>query len=135
MDSEDGAARTIAEFSDYAGMLDAIRARVSELGINGERFDEYAGLPKAYLSKLVGVRPVKRIGMVSMGALFNALGIKCRIVEVANGTERLKSRLKPRHQSFVRSAPTIIFTPRSAGLRPCMGAHYLKTLHKSEWTF
>jgi hypothetical protein len=35
--------RVVAEFSDYAGMLEAIRARVSELQIHGERFDSFAG--------------------------------------------------------------------------------------------
>ena len=51
--------RVVAEFSDYAGMLDALRRRVNELALNGERFDEYAGLPRGYLSKLVGAKPVR----------------------------------------------------------------------------
>ena len=56
--------RVIAEFVDYPGMLAALRARVSELQISGERFDEFAGLPRGYLSKLVGARPVRRVVMV-----------------------------------------------------------------------
>jgi hypothetical protein len=47
----------------------------NELQVNGERFDEFAGLPKGYLSKLIGVKPVRRVANVSMGPLFNALGI------------------------------------------------------------
>jgi hypothetical protein len=43
-------------------MLAALRSRVNELQINGERFDEYAGLPRGYLSKLVGVRPIRSWG-------------------------------------------------------------------------
>jgi len=34
--------RVVAEFSDYAGMLDALRRRVNELQLSGERFEEYA---------------------------------------------------------------------------------------------
>ena len=51
--------RVVAEFSDYAGMLEALRRRVNELALNGERFDEYAGLPRGYLSKLVRAKPVR----------------------------------------------------------------------------
>jgi hypothetical protein len=36
--------RIVATFDSYAGMLDAIRARVNELQIHGERFDALAGL-------------------------------------------------------------------------------------------
>ena len=53
--------RVLAEFTDYDGMLAAIRNRVEELQINGQWFDEFAGLPIGYLSKLIGVRPVRRI--------------------------------------------------------------------------
>ena len=94
--------RTLAEFSDYEGMLDAIRSRVTELAIHGERFDEFAGLPQGYLSKLVGSHPVRRISHVSMGPLFAALGVTCVMLEDPVATERLK-QLQPRNQSFVRS--------------------------------
>ena len=106
--------RHIAEFADYAGMLDAVRARVNELQINGERFDEFAGLPRGYLSKLIGARPVKRISMLSMGILFNALGIYCIMVEDPNATARLKSRIRPNNTSFRRiTYPSRIVTNRT----------------------
>ena len=62
--------RVIAEVTDYQDMLAALRARYNELQINGERFDEFAGLPRGYLSKLIGARPVRRLGMISF-APFN----------------------------------------------------------------
>jgi hypothetical protein len=65
--------RVVAEFVDYPGMLAALRARVNELQINGERFDEFAGLPRGYLSKLIGTRPIRRVGMTSLSLLMNAL--------------------------------------------------------------
>ena len=107
--------RVIAELVDYPGMLAALRARVSELQISGERFDEFAGLPRGYLSKLVGARPVRRVGMTSFSPLMNALGLRCLFVEDPEGTERLKSRLKPRNPSYVRIMPaaaSIVFTAR-----------------------
>ena len=57
--------RVIGDVDLYEAMLDLWRRRVAELGIAGERFDEFAGLPRGYLSKLIGERPVRRIGIQS----------------------------------------------------------------------
>ena len=99
--------RVLAEFSDYAGMLNAIRSRVNELDINGERFDEFAGLPRGYLSKLIGVKPIRRIAMTSMGPLFSALGIYCIVIENPHHTNRLRNRLKPNNGSYRRATYTL----------------------------
>jgi hypothetical protein len=99
--------RILAEFADYPGMLNAIRNRVNELAINGERFDEFAGLPRGYLSKLIGAKPVRRIGMTSLGPLFDALGIYCIVVENPLTTQRLKNRLIPRNNSYHRTTYTM----------------------------
>jgi hypothetical protein len=105
--------RVIGEFTDYNGLINAVRARVNELAINGERFDEYAGLPRGYLSKLIGVNPARSIGKTSLGPLCCALGIKCIIVEDEAATARLKSRLQPRNNSFSRTTCTsLIITDR-----------------------
>jgi hypothetical protein len=74
----DEAPRVIASFDSYEGMLEALRTRVSELQISGERFDEFAGLPKGYLSKLFGARPVRRLGMTSFSPVMAGLGLAFR---------------------------------------------------------
>jgi len=102
----EGGRRVQAEFSDYAGMLAAIRARVKELQVNGERFDEYAGLPRGYLSKLVGARPTRRVGMQSFSPLMNALALRCLFVIDEEAERRLKERLQPRNGSYVRPTYT-----------------------------
>jgi hypothetical protein len=105
--------RILAEFADYNGLLNAVRARVNELAINGERFDEYAGLPRGYLSKLIGINPIRSISRTSMGPLFGALGIRCIIVEDQAATARLKSRLQPRNNSFSRvTCTSLVITDR-----------------------
>ena len=48
--------RIVATFDSYAGMLAAIRARVNELQVSGERLDEYVGLPRGYYSKVAGAK-------------------------------------------------------------------------------
>jgi hypothetical protein len=100
---DDERPRVLAEFTDYDGMLAAVRARVAELQVNGERFDEFAGLPRGYLSKLIGARPVRRIAMTSMGPVMNGLGLRLLVIENQEATARLKNHLPPRNQSYVRS--------------------------------
>ena len=104
--------RVIGEFTSYDQMLDIVRRRVSELAVNGERFDEFAGLPRGYLSKLIGIRPIRKIAMTSMGPLFSALAIRCVMIEDPVALARLKSRLKPRNPSYVRSGLRIVLTNR-----------------------
>ena len=99
--------KIVGEFSDYDGMLDGLRRRASELALNGERFDEYAGLPKGYLSKLIGVHPVRRIGMMSMGPLLSAMGVKLAMLEDPAATQRLKNRVAPRNNSYPRTTYTL----------------------------
>jgi hypothetical protein len=94
--------RVIATVSSYEQMVDALRQRVNELQIHGTRFDEFAGLPCGYLSKLIGKSPVRRIGMQSFAPLLAGLGLRLLVIEDQDATERLK-RLPPRNQSYVRS--------------------------------
>jgi hypothetical protein len=97
-----GDERILGEFTDYDEMLTGVRARVAEIGANTERFEEFAGLPKGYLSKLIGV----------MGPLFGALGMRGQFVEDQAATKRLKSRVPPRNGSYVRGTPSIVLTVR-----------------------
>ena len=104
--------RIVATFDSYAGMLDAIRARVNELQVSGERLDEYVGLPRGYYSKIAGAKPIRRLGMTSFAPVLNGLGLKCQFIEDQEATERLKNRLPPRNSSYVRGAPRIVLTVR-----------------------
>ena len=106
MSAGDERPRIIADVSSYEQMLAALRARINELQINGERFDEYAGLPRGYLSKLVGAKPIRRLGMTSFQPVLAALGLRCLFIEDKEATQRLKNRLPPRNQSYVRADAT-----------------------------
>jgi len=102
----------LAVVSSYEEMLAALRNRVTELQINGERFDEYAGLPRGYLSKLIGANPVRRIGACSFQPILAGLGLRLLVIEDNAATERLKRGVVARNQSYVRSTPSIILTLR-----------------------
>jgi len=104
--------RVVATLDSYAGMLDAIRARVNELQVSGERLDEYEGLPRGYYSKVAGAKPIRRLGMTSLAPILNGLGLKCPFIEDPEGTKRLKNRIAPRNSSYVRDAPSIVLTVR-----------------------
>ena len=104
--------RIVATFDSYAGMLAAIRARVNELQVSGERLDEYVGLPRGYYSKVAGAKPIRRLGMTSLAPILTGLGLKCQFIEDQEATKRLKNRLPPRNSSYVRGTPSIVFTVR-----------------------
>jgi hypothetical protein len=50
------------------------------------------------------------LGMVSFAPILNSLGLKCQFIEDLEATARLKNRVAPRNSSFVRAAPSIVFT-------------------------
>ena len=104
--------RVIADVNSYEQMLAVLRSRVNELQIKGVDFDDFAGLPLGYLSKLIGARPIRRLGMTSFGPVLAGLGLRLLVIEDNAATERLKNRLPPRNSSFVRAAPSIVLTVR-----------------------
>jgi hypothetical protein len=90
--------RIIAEFSEYGGFIDGLRARVAELNVAGHTIDHVGGLPVGYAQKVLGSRPTKRVGLKSMGDLLGALGLKAQLVEDPEAFARVAGRLNPRKQ-------------------------------------
>jgi hypothetical protein len=103
----DEAPRIVAEFVEYPDFMQAVKDRIAELGIHGTRFDTLAGWAEGYLSKLTCARPVRRVGMQSMGPLLSAMGVKLQMVEDPAGTARLR-RLPPRNGSYARPTQTYV---------------------------
>ena len=106
MSSTAAEARQLAVISDYDGLIAAIRTRVDEMQLHGGRFDEFAGLPIGYLSKLTAPNPMRRIGMTSLGPLLQALGVKIALLEDPEATQRLKNGVKPRDAQQVHPSRT-----------------------------
>ena len=102
----------LASFTDYAGMLQAFRDRANErkISMSDEDTATIAGLPDKYLAKLLAPRPVRRIGMLSLGPVLGVLGAKLLLVVDEEACRRLESRkdvrLKQRNGNLVRSAAT-----------------------------
>jgi hypothetical protein len=104
--------RVIATFGDYGGLVDGLRARVAELNVTGSTVDEIAGYAAGYTQKLLGARPVKRIGLRSMGDILGALGLKAQLIEDPEAVARVAGRLNPRKQRLVHTDAVQITTTR-----------------------
>lgn len=97
--------RVIASISDYPGLIAAMRTRAAErkIAISSDNSADLAGLPDRYIAKLLGPKPVKRIGMISLGPLLGLLGVRLVMVEDQKAIEALAGRLMERNESCVRT--------------------------------
>jgi hypothetical protein len=107
----DTSPKVLAEFSTYPEMLAAFRIRANELKIarSNETTAAVAGLTPGYLAKLLAPKPVRRIGMDSLGPVLGVLGVKLLMVvdeqAIARlamlGAKREDMRLKVRNENLV----------------------------------
>jgi hypothetical protein len=138
--------RVIGEFDAYPGMIAALRARIAELDVSGELLDELAGLPKGYCQKLLGTRPVKRIGALSLGDIFGALAVKAVLVEDTAALARISSRLTKRKYAvqaaglhleisyrFLRKIASMGGKARQAKLTPRQRSALGRRLARARW--
>lgn len=82
------------------------RAAERKIAIGSDNSADLAGLPDRYIAKLLGPRPVKRIGMISLGPLLGLLGVRLVMVEDLIAVEALAGRIIARNESCVRSGAT-----------------------------
>jgi hypothetical protein len=94
----------LPEIVDYTTLVLALRARAEELNISREQIDAIAGLPDRYTGKVLSIRGKKRIGLLSLGPLLGALGIKLMPVEDPEALARVQGRFEPRSVSHLISA-------------------------------
>jgi hypothetical protein len=99
-------ARELAHVTDYHSLISAFRARAAEMRIatGGDNVAHVAGIADGYLGKLLAPRPVRRVGMQSLGPVLGVLGVKLIVVEDPEALRRFGSRLKRRNDNLVRSA-------------------------------
>jgi hypothetical protein len=90
--------RVLAKFTDYAGLQNAICARIDALALTRLEIDFLAGLQSGYAGKLCGPAMVKRYGMVSLGAMLGAIGCELMLVESTEATARVMSRAQKRQR-------------------------------------
>src|SRR5262245_6014051 len=91
--------RQLAIVRSYDELIIALRAHCTELGSAGETYDDVAGLPLRYTSKLLAPVPIKTLGRISLGPLLGVLGLALVVVEDAEALARIRDRLTPRQNS------------------------------------
>jgi hypothetical protein len=82
--------------SDYSALLEAVRARMAETGITYATLDHIAGTSAGYAQKILGPRPVKTFGPVSMSLILGALALKVTLSVDKEAEERMRPRWVPR---------------------------------------
>lgn len=60
----------------YDDLIDAMRARVAEIGITMEMLDELTGLQSGYCAKLLGPARIKTLGVLSFNLLMEAMALQ-----------------------------------------------------------
>jgi hypothetical protein len=97
--------KVLAEITDYASFLHALRARANErqIAISSENTHDVAGLSDRRMTQLLSLRTlhniqsVRRIGITSMGPVFGVLGVKFIMVEDEEAIKRFGSRISRRN--------------------------------------
>ena len=74
-----------------------------KVAVSSENFAQVCGLPSYYPVKLLAVRPVRRMGALSLGPMLGALGMKLIAVEDPEAVARFTSRLPARQESCVHT--------------------------------
>ena len=95
-------AQVIAEFSDYPGLRDALRAARERRNISFELLDEIAGSTRGYWSKVLAPGGSRRVTLQSIALGLGALGLKCLVVEDEEQLKRVQKRFRPRNVALVR---------------------------------
>lgn len=98
--------RQIAVVHDYLELHAMLRARIDEKGITREIVDEVSGLQPGYVAKLLAPKPLKSIGLASMGPVLQTLGIKFLVVEDDEALRKYAHRLTPRRRAKCRAKPS-----------------------------
>lgn len=98
------------EARDYEGLLDGLRARIEQLNVAGETLDQISGLARGHAHKLVGVRPVKTLGLKSLGDMLGALGLRIVLEHDQDAFDLVAGRLKRRADYQIRRALRIMVT-------------------------
>lgn len=85
--------RLLAIARSYDDLHAAIIARVDELEPTRLTLDAATGLPDGYCGKLLGRSKVKVFGLLSLGALLEALGLVLVVAEDPQISDRCRQRL------------------------------------------
>jgi hypothetical protein len=95
---------TPCEVVDYDSLIGLLRNRADELEISRETLNAIAGLPDGLAAKILGLKRIRRIGMLTLGPLLDALGLRLIAVPDEAALERNRALYVKRDDAHYRSA-------------------------------
>ena len=81
--------------TDYSALIVAIRDRCDEMALARLELDRVAGLASGHAGKLLSKRPVKYLGLTSLGVVLQGLGLILLVVEDPVARDRTLARRTP----------------------------------------
>jgi hypothetical protein len=107
---ETGAAPSIiASFSEYKGLLAALRKCREERQISFETLDGIANAPSGYFSKVMAPRSQRSITTRAMLSAMFGLGVKFLVVDDPDTLQQINGLMKKRDEKVVRNG-AVTFT-------------------------
>jgi hypothetical protein len=101
---------------DYQTLLDALRSRAIEqqVALSAPENSALAGVPDQYLGKVLGTRPIRRLGPTSLGAVLGLLGCRLVLVVDKEAMRKYGSRVKRHNPALVRASSEAQLAERHA---------------------
>ena len=88
--------KILATVRDYDTLHRALRARKDALEVTMSALDEAAGWADGHASHLLAPRPTKKLGAETLGLMLQTLGVQLLLVEDAEMTKRITSKMPKR---------------------------------------
>jgi hypothetical protein len=89
--------------SDYDGLIEALRARKSDLQLTDTALEELAGLTAGHVGKLLGDLRAKILGPVTLPLILQALAVKIVLVHDAEAAAKMEQRWERRERPAVNT--------------------------------
>jgi hypothetical protein len=95
-------ARILRTFRNQAELIEALREVVRLRGTTFAAVDEIGGLPSGYSAKILGPKPVKHLGRMSLEAVLGALAVQGALLHDDEQLARIDYRLHKRNDIGAR---------------------------------
>src|ERR1700742_2114939 len=126
----------MTEVTTYTELIEGLRARVGELGVRYQDFDDLAGFPAGLSGKVFGPSQVKRLGPEKLFDAIRAAGLRFKLEidpeQTAKMQQRIGENYNPRNANQARmnnhaSAISSHILSRAFG-------HVLRKARKQRWS-
>jgi hypothetical protein len=83
------------QVNDYSALVDAVRDRSEQMEMSRLELDRISGLADGHVAKIVSPHPTKKFGILSLGAVLQALGLVLVVIEDPVARDKTLARRTP----------------------------------------